>query len=104
MAELDGTNRNEAGQAALVRLMPGAGEATAQDITTSKEFTCSPGDYWTITVTETSFLATHATSATATASSTPLAAGAHDFCVPTGVGKFAIFSATTGAKGAAWKS
>lgn len=104
MAELDGTNRNEAGNLAGVRLAPGPGEAAAQDISTSRAFTVVAGDYWTLTCQEAFFVATHATAATASSSSTPLTAGTHDFVIPTGAGSLAIFSSVSGAKGAAWKS
>lgn len=104
MAELDGTKRHEAAHAAPVDLMPGQGEAGAQDISTSREYTVAPGEYWTLSCHENFFVATHATAATATASSTPLAAGRHSMTVPTGVTRLAIFSSVSGAKGAAWKS
>lgn len=101
MAELDQEGRNTARRAADVRLMPGEGEAPALDITTSQPFECSPGETWTISVTEDAHIAANAD---ATASSTPLPKGVHDFTIPTGVTRFELFSAETGALGAAWKS
>lgn len=104
MAELDGTKRNEAAHKADVALWPGQGEAPSQDISSSREYTVVAGEYWTVSCQEAFFIATHATAATATASSTPLTAGMHSGVVPTGITKLAIFSSVPGAKGAAWKS
>lgn len=103
VATLEGGKRNGAGEASHVRLAPAPGEALAQDITSSKAFTVVAGDWWIISSTEACFIATHATAATASASTTPLPAGVHDFVIPDGVTSLALFSSVAGALGAAWR-
>jgi hypothetical protein len=104
VAELETELRNRATEREPVALMPGAAEGASQDITTSRAFACSPGDYWTITSTQAFYLETAASGAVATTAATPHAPGVYNYVVPTGVGSFAIISTISGAVGTAWKS
>ncbi len=84
-------------------LAPSPSDAS-QDISTSRSLAVNPGDFVTVTSTKDFFVQTHATSATATASSVPHPAGVYHYVIPDGVGSIAIFSSVSGAPGALWRS
>lgn len=106
MAEITDEQLRRALRRRDVQLMPAPAESDSVDITgvNGVAFACSPGQWWTISVTADSFLATHATAATASATSFPLPKGLWGFVVPNGVTSFAIFSATGSARGKAYRS